>query len=97
MIERHVYLRLKDRADRARVEERALAVLPTIAGVRGVLVGIPADEASDVWDVALTVRFAALDDVAAYLADPVHRAFVAEELEPRVEVRKAWNFTVRGG
>ena len=42
MIERHVYLRLKDRADRARVEERALAVLPTIPGVRDVLVnGVP--------------------------------------------------------
>ncbi|MCA9494126.1 MAG: Dabb family protein [Myxococcales bacterium] len=96
MIERHVYLRLKDRADRARVEERALAVLPTIPGVRDVLVGIPADEASDVWDVALTVRFAELTDVGTYLTHPIHVAFVAEELEPRVEVRKAWNFRVTG-
>ena len=62
-------------------------------GVLDVTVWRAADShAQAAWDISFRVRFASLEDAEVYGADPAHRAFVDEFLQPRVEVRKAWNF-----
>lgn len=102
MIERHHYFRLtKEYATpegRADTAQRTWAALSPLPGVRGISVGLPADEhAEAAWDLAVTLRFDGLDDVEAYRADPAHRAFVDEVLGPRIAVKKIWNFTVTDG
>ncbi len=99
MVERYHFLKLKPECatseGRQEVAARCRAVLPTLPGVQAVVVGTPADdESAGAWDVSIMVRFAALADVATYRADPEHRRFVDAFLAPRVEFKKAWNFTV---
>lgn len=99
MIERHHYLKLKNGhanpEGRAETVRRVLEVLPTLPGVLGVTAGVPADpEAERSWDVFISVRFASLADIATYRSDTGHRGFVDEFLAPRVEMKKAWNFSV---
>lgn len=97
MIERYHFLKLRPEyatpAARAEVVERCRAVLPGLPGVRGVVVGTPADaDAAAAWDVSIVVRFDALANVAPYRSDPAHRRFVDEFLAPRVASKTAWNF-----
>lgn len=92
MIERYVFLKLRARSDRQRIAEAAHRELPRMRGVRAVRVGLPADQDAEVWDLVMVVRFDGLGDVASYLADPVHVAFVEKTLAPAAEVKKAWNF-----
>jgi hypothetical protein len=99
MIERYHFLKLKPEFatpdGRSEVAARCRAVLPGLPGVQAVVVGIPADDESAAgWDLSIMVRFAVLADVARYRADPDHRRFVDSFLAPRVEFKKAWNFTV---
>jgi stress responsive alpha/beta barrel protein len=100
VIDRVVILKLHPEhanpAGRAAIAERCLEVLRPLDGVLGVTVGVPADEASErSWDVSITVRFASMEDLEGYRANPVHRRFVDDWLSPRTEVKKAWNFTVQ--
>ena len=100
MIERYVFLKLKDAhstsAGRREVIEHTREALPKIPGVRGVAVGEPADgHAVASWDVSIVVRFDKIEDVEPYRVHPDHRAYVDEFLKPRLEVIKAWNFDVR--
>lgn len=97
MIERIVLFKLKDAhandAARREVAAHSRDALEKVPGVRGVSVGVPADEASaKSWDLSIVVRFDAMDDVAPYLAHPDHRRYVDEYMRPRMEVVKAWNF-----
>lgn len=70
-----------------------LGALPMVSQVA---VGVPYDEASArSWDISLQVFFADEDALARYQADAAHRAFVEQEILPRSEVRKAWNFALR--
>lgn len=99
MIERYHFFTLKPEfatpAGRAETRDRLLAVLPSLPGVRGVVVGLPADDdAQAAWDVSLVVRFDDLAAAATYRADPAHRRFVDEFMVPRLEVKKSWNFEV---
>ena len=99
MIQRIVLFKLKDEYcnDHARAEfaERTRKDLGALSQVRGVTVGVPADEASEAsWDIAITVSFDSMDDVKAYIVDPAHRAYVDVYATPRIEVRKAWNFQI---
>jgi hypothetical protein len=99
MIERHHYFKLRAEhatsEGRKEVARQIAAALRGLSGVLAVTVGVPADdEAEKAWDVAVTVRFASLDDVARYRADPDHRRFVDEFLAPRIEVKKIWNFAL---
>lgn len=98
-IDRHHFLKLRPGfatpEGRDEVVARCRAVLPGLPGVQGVTVGTPTDdESAAAWDVSIVVRFATLADVARYRADPEHRRFVDGFLAPRVEFKKAWNFTV---
>jgi hypothetical protein len=80
---------------RAEIARRALEVLRPLPGVVSVTAGGPGDAASAAsWDVSITVRFASLEDFAAYRVHPEHRRFADEYLAPRAEVRKAWSFEV---
>jgi hypothetical protein len=99
VIERHHYFRLKEahatREGREDTARRTKAALEGLPGVLEVLVAVPADEhAEAAWDLAVTVRFARLEDVERYRADPEHRRFVDEVLAPRIDVKKIWNFAV---
>ena len=99
MIESYHFLKLKPEfatpERRHETAARVRAVLPTVPGVLGVVVGEPADdEAAAGWDLSIVVRFARLADVATYRAHPTHRQLVDEVLAPRVEFKKAWNFDV---
>ena len=98
MIERIVLFKLKDEycndAARAEIAERTRKDITALPMVREVSVGVPADEESKKsWDLSLIVRFDALEDVAAYMIDPAHRAYVDQFMRRRIEVVKAWNFT----
>lgn len=98
VIQRHHYFRLKaphnapeERAETARRCRESLATLP---GVRGITVGLPADDhAEAAWDLTIVMQFETLEDIDAYRADPQHRKFVDEILAPRIDVKKIWNFT----
>jgi antibiotic biosynthesis monooxygenase (ABM) superfamily enzyme len=98
MIERHVYIRLKPehKHERVAMAEYAQRTLAQIPGVIRVCSGLPADEHSDkAWDFSLRLCFASLQDVEAYRVHPDHRRYVDEDLAPRMQVIKAWNFTLQ--
>lgn len=99
MIQRIVIFKLKDEYAndhaRAAFAERTREDLGALRQVRGVTVGVPADEASEAsWDIAITVQFDSMEDLKAYVVDPDHRRYVDEYANPKVEVRKAWNFEI---
>ncbi|MGB8332216.1 MAG: Dabb family protein [Polyangiales bacterium] len=98
MIERIVLYKLKAQycndSSRAEIAERTRADLGALRSVRAVSVGVPADAASAAsWDISIVVRFDTMDDVQEYMVDPAHRAYVDDYAAPRIEVRKAWNFS----
>ena len=97
MIERHHYFKLKaafaNPEGRRDLAAKLAAGLPGLTGVEQVVVGLPADDDALVWDVSLRLDFASLAAVAAYREDPAHRAFVAAEVAPKIEIKKVWNFT----
>ena len=100
MIERVQLLKLRPEhatpEGRAEVVEQVLSVLSRVPGVLGVTAGVPADAgAAKSWDVLISLRFAALDELAASSTDAEHRRFVDEFLAARVEVRKGWSFETR--
>ena len=97
MIERTVLVKLKEpyagEVERREVASHSQKALARIPGVTGVTVAVAADEkTSGSWDLVITVRFAALEDVPTYGAHPVHRAYVDDYLRLRMEALKAWNF-----
>jgi hypothetical protein len=97
MITRVVLVKLNDDnatdAGRAAVIAEAKRVMPTVAGVHSVEVGLPGDPDSlRSWDFSLLVRLESVDALPAYQADVAHRAFVDEFLKPRKAMAKAWNF-----
>lgn len=94
MVERVVFVKLKDSSDRERVAAAAREALPRIPVVTHAHVGLPADDGAEVWDLMLVIRFARYEDVPVYIDDPVHVAFVQQHLAPYAEVKKAWNFSV---
>ena len=82
-------------AARAEIAERTRTDLGALKSVRSISVGVPADEpAEKSWDLSLVVRFDTLEDVDAYVVDPVHRAYVDDYMRERIELLKAWNFRV---
>ncbi|MFT5430671.1 MAG: hypothetical protein ACI9OJ_001347 [Myxococcota bacterium] len=98
MIERIVLVKLKDEfatvAGRTEFAEESRRILPTIPGVISADAGIPADAAAAAsWDISLLIRFNAIEDVPAYIVDPIHKHYVETILSPRAECKKAWNFS----
>lgn len=99
MIERIVLFKLKDKycnpEARAEIAERSRDALASMIGVRSVSVGVPADDASEKsWDLSLVLRFDSMERVKHFSTDPDHRAYVDKYMRPRMEVVKAWNFSV---
>lgn len=97
MVERYVFLRLKKEHthESAKVMIEARRALEQIPRVVSFTVGAPADEhARDAWDVCMRVCFESIYDVEPYRVHPAHRRFIDEFLKPRIDVVKAWNFTV---
>jgi hypothetical protein len=99
MIERFAFVKLAPEyateAERRRLLDDALATLRPLPGVLAITGGLPADaDAAKAWDLCINVRFATLDDAAAYRAHPVHRRFVDEVVAPRSAARKGWTFAI---
>lgn len=99
MIERIVLFKLKDEyaneAARRDIAAHTAEVVGRLPGVKGVSVGVPADASSaKSWDLSVVVRFDSMDDVRPYAVHPDHRKYVDEYMRPRMEVVKAWNFSV---
>ncbi len=92
MLNRFVFVKLKDSADRSAVASAAKNCFTAVDVVQAFDVLMPADEGAEVWDLCFRVELASLDDVSTYLQDPAHVSFVDEVLSPRAEVKKAWNF-----
>jgi hypothetical protein len=97
MIERIVLIKLHDEhaspGARAEVAAHTRAVLPTVPGLGAVSVSTPADEKSaGSWDLSIVAHFDKLDDIAPYLAHPIHREYVDDFLRPKMACIKAWNF-----
>ena len=99
MIERFAFVKLapeySNDAERRSLTEQALSKLAPLPGVVSITVGVPADpDAAKAWDLCINVRFATIDDAAAYRAHPVHRRFVDDLVAPRAAARKGWTFSV---
>ena len=99
MIQRFVLVKLKDefsnQASREALVERTKAAFSDLPGVLDLKVGVPADKgAESAWDLSLVVGFPSLADIQPYIAHPRHRSYVDEELLPKTEILKAWNFKV---
>lgn len=92
MVNRFVFVKLKDPSDRDQVAAAAKTAFAAVPVVRGFDVLQPADDSSGVWDLCFRVEFDSMDDVPTYVDDPAHRSFVDEVLNPKAEVKKAWNF-----
>ena len=96
MVRRFVYVKLKpeELTNCDQVAALARQILPTVPGVTGALVAVPADDSSKhAWDVMFQVDFARIEDVEPYRVHPTHQRFV-DDLYPRVAVIKAWNFSL---
>lgn len=93
MVNRFVFVKLRDSGDRATVAEAARSCFASVSVVSGFDVLTPADDVAEVWDLCFRVEFERLEDVPTYVHDPAHVAFVNDVLTPRAEVKKAWNFT----
>ena len=99
MIERFAFVKLAPEhatdAERRALADQALATLRSLPGVVSMTVGLPADpDSAKAWDLCVNVRFANLDDAAAYRAHPVHRRFVDDVIAPRSAARKGWTFSI---
>jgi len=92
VIQRFVFVKLEDSADRSAVAASARSAFAAIDVVKSFDVLTPADEGAEVWDLCFRVEFETLRDVPTYVDHPAHRAFVDEVLTPRAAVKKAWNF-----
>lgn len=99
MIERFAFVKLApDRAtdaNRRALARQALETLGPLPGVLAITAGLPADaDSAKAWDLCVNVRFASLEDAAAYRAHPAHRRFVDEAIAPQSVARKGWTFEV---
>ena len=99
MIERFAFVKLAPEhatdAERRALARQAVETLRALPGVVSLTVGLPADpDSAKAWDLCVNVRFATLEDAAAYRAHPVHRRFVDEVIAPRSAARKGWTFSV---
>jgi hypothetical protein len=99
MINRFVFMKLKDEwssdSGLAAVIEETRRVLPSIPGVKGCEVGQPADaHAGKGWDVGIRLTFSSLADADAYRVHPTHKQYLEDFLEPKVEAKRAWNFSM---
>lgn len=98
MITRTVLVKLTDQwstdEGRAAVATHSQEALAAIPGVTAAQAMVPADEASLAsWDVMFQVHFASFDDVEPYKVHPLHLSFLNDYLNPKAEVKKAWNWT----
>ena len=101
MITRTVLVKLIDEwstpAGRAAVATHSAEALSAIPGVASAEALVPADDASLAsWDVMFTVRFESMAAVEPYRVHPLHTAFLNDYLNPKAEVKKAWNWTNAG-
>ncbi len=96
MIARYAFVRLDERhrgAAALEVAEVAQASLASLPQVRGVQVGVPADDHSAKgWDLSIALTFDTLEALEDVRAHPDYRAYADGYLAPRTHVIKAWNF-----
>jgi hypothetical protein len=95
VIERVVMVRLRPdyRNNAALVARHTEEVLGAVAEVRGIRVGVPADERTRRdWDVAILLRFDDRAAVERYREGEIHRKYFDVYLRPMLETIRVWNF-----
>ncbi len=97
MITRTVLVKLIDEwstdSGRSEVAAHSKEALSAIPGVVSAEAGVPADDAARAsWDVIFLVHFASMDDVEPYRVHPLHTSFLTDYLNPKAEIKKAWNW-----
>ncbi len=97
MIIRTVLVKLNEEwsTDQGRkaVATHSQSALSAIPGVVEAHALVPADEkALASWDVMFEVHFENLDAVGPYAVHPLHVTFLEDYLNPKAEVKKAWNW-----
>jgi hypothetical protein len=98
MIDRIEFVRLKKdhrteekRAGLASCSETTLQAIPMVRSVR-VATAVD-DKTQQEWDMLLTIRLDAVEDLETSRLDPVHRKYVDDYLKPRASQIKGWNFS----
>lgn len=94
MIQRVVLIWFADdvtQEERRALAERSRELLGTIDLVKRVEVGLQVDLEAG-FDMSIVLLFETLEDVHAYIPNPVHRQLVDEVLRPRIGGLKKYNF-----
>jgi len=98
MIERIVFVRLKEeyrtdtkRAEIASYSENTLRAVPQARKVRAATAAD--DKTKQDWDMLLTIRLDAVEDLEPFRLDPIHREYVDSYLKPKIAQIKGWNFS----
>lgn len=95
MITRIVLLKLKNEfaPERDAIARGARDFLCGRPQPASVVVNVPADAASaGSWDINFIIQFHHPEDLSAWVTDAEHGRWLEEDILPRVEMRKAWNF-----
>lgn len=96
MIERHIYIRLKEagRAQAAEEVVRAVALLAQLPAVSGVRTMHAADEAAaGAWDLLLILSCPTVEAMHGFQNSAAYQSFAEDVLEAHSIVVKAWNLT----
>jgi hypothetical protein len=92
MVERIMLLKLHDYDQRAEVATAVRSALLELEGIEDFSVGLPADvAAAKSWDISVVLLFASEAATSLTLAGEGFGKFL-EELTPKTQVVKAWNF-----
>jgi hypothetical protein len=98
MIDRIVLVRLKDeyrtetkRAEIASHSENTLWEVPQVREIR-VATALD-DKTREDWDMLLTIRLDAIEDLEPFRLNPIHREYVDNYLKPKIIQIKGWNFS----
>ena len=74
----------------AEASEKKLNTVPGVVSCTGTL---PSDnETKGAWDVCLFLTFEKPDDVESYKIHPIHQSYLKDDLIPKMEAKKVWNF-----
>ena len=95
MITRIVMLKLKDEftPQRDAIARGARDFLCSRPQPASVVVNVPADAScAGSWDINFVIQFHHPEALQAWVADAEHGQWLARDILPHVEMRKAWNF-----
>lgn len=91
MVRRVVLLKLKEGVATDEVLRKSYEILPKMPGVQSCRIGGPEHPSECDCDIVFFVDFQRMEDLPAYVDDPVHREYVENFLNPRVASKTVMN------